>query len=927
MRVLFILSALIFGFSVNADAQIFSPVKWTFNYEDAGTPNEYNLIFTAKIDDGWSVYSQYLESDDGPVATEFNFDAGDHYSTIGKNEESGNLKTAYDKVFEMNLTKFQKTGIFTQKVKITDASKPITGYLSFMTCDDERCLPPTDVDFSFKITPKTGSTAPTEEKKTSPKVMEKTETAAAVPTQKPVDVKKPTSAAVPTQQKKVAQQQNNSNSTAQTSTVATQKEEEAVPAKSTTVPSIADLKVKEDGIFEPVKWAWESKDVGNGEYDLVFTATIGEGWSVYSQYLESDDGPVPTGFYFEEGDHYTKVGKNEESGNVKTKYDKVFEMNLTKFTETGIFTQRVKATDASTPIKGYLEFMTCNDERCLPPTEVDFAIALDGKTATPVTTNAAQGLNMTTGPNGEKAVNQVITSLSEGYKTPLGDCGEEDLRNDSLLLTFIFGFLGGLLALFTPCVFPMIPLTVSFFTPPASKDKKVNQRAGAIKNALIYGASIIGIYVAIGLLVTSVFGPTALQNLSTDAIANVAFFLIFVVFAFSFFGYFEITLPASWSTKTDQMADKGGLIGIFFMAFTLALVSFSCTGPIIGSALVESADSTAGPLVVMLGFSSALALPFTLFAIFPSWLNSLPSAGGWMTNLKVVLGFLELALALKFLSVADLTMGWGILPYELMLGLWVIIFAATTAYLFGKIRFPHDPPKPKLSIARKGFGFLFGAFTLYLLSGFMVNPKTGSYTTPSLLSGLLPPANYNLFLKDVKGEKVDGFIKINPSEVAQYASFAECANNLDCFKDYYEGLAYAKSKNLPVLLDFTGHGCVNCRKTEDNIWVQDDVRNRIQNEFVLISLYTDERKKLKEALYSIKQKKKLRTTGSLWQDFQIANFDQNSQPLYVLISPDEEVLAAPRGYHSEIDDYSEFLECGLETYKTKTARGKQTSMK
>ncbi len=924
MRVLFILSALIFGFSVNADAQIFSPVKWTFNYEEAGAPNEYNLIFTGKIDDGWSVYSQYLESDEGPVATEFNFDAGDHYSTIGKNEESGNIKTAYDKVFEMNLTKFKKSAIFTQKVKITDASKPITGYLTFMTCDDERCLPPTDVDFSFKITPKTGSTAPTEEKKTSPKVMEKTETAAA---QKPAEVKKPTPTPVPTQPKKVAQQQNNSNTTAQTSTVATQKKEEAAPKTETTPAPTAAPAAKKDGIFKPVTWSWESKDVGNGEHDLVFTAKIDEGWAVYSQYLESDEGPVATGFYFEEGEHYTKVGKNEESGNVKTKYDKVFEMNLTKFTETAIFTQRVKANDASTPIKGYLEFMTCDDERCLPPTEVDFSFALNGKAAAPTVTNATQGLTTTTGPNGEKAVNQVIPSLANNYKTPLGDCGEEDLRDESLFWTFIFGFLGGLLALFTPCVFPMIPLTVSFFTPPASKDKKVNQRAGAIKNALIYGASIIGIYVAIGLLITSIFGTTALQDLSTNWIANVAFFAIFVIFAFSFFGYFEITLPASWSTKTDQMADKGGLIGIFFMAFTLALVSFSCTGPIIGSALVESADSTAGPLVVMLGFSSALALPFTLFAIFPSWLNSLPNAGGWMTNLKVVLGFLELALALKFFSVADMTMGWGILPYEVMLGLWVIIFAATTAYLFGKIRFPHDPPNPKLSTSRKGFGFLFGAFTLYLLSGFMVNAKTGSYTTPSLLSGLLPPAYYNLFLKDVKGEDVAGFEKINPAEVAQYASFAECANNLDCFKDYYEGLAYAKSKNLPVLLDFTGHGCVNCRKTEDNIWVQDDVRNKIQNEFVLISLYTDERKKLKEALYSVKQQKKLRTTGSLWQDFQIVNFDQNSQPLYVLISPDEEVLAAPRGYHSDIDEYSEFLECGLDTYKTKTARGKQTSMK
>ncbi len=913
MRVLFILFALIFGFSVNADAQIFSPVEWTFNYEEAGAPNEYNLIFKAKIDEGWSVYSQYLESDEGPVATEFNFDAGDHYSTIGKNEESGNLKTNYDKVFEMNLTKFTKSGVFTQKIKVTDASKPITGYLTFMTCDDERCLPPTDVDFSFKITPKTGSTAPAEKKKTSPKVMEKTETAAT--TQKPAEVKKPMPTAVPTQPKKVAQQKSNTNTTAQTSTVATQKKEEAVPTTPITTPT-----PKKKKIFKPVTWAWESKDLGNEEYDLIFTANIEEGWSVYSQYLESDDGPVATGFYFEEGDHYTKVGKNKESGNVKTKYDKVFEMNLTKFTQKGIFTQRVKATDASTPIKGYLEFMTCDNERCLPPTEVDFVFYPNGEDASAAITDTSGGPNMSTGPNGGAAINQAIPTLVAGNESPLGDCGGVNLTESrSLLLTFIMGFLGGLVALFTPCVFPMIPLTVSFFTPPASKDKKVNQRAGAIKNALIYGASIIGIYVAIGLLITGLFGATALQDLSTNWIANVAFFLIFVVFAFSFFGYFEITLPASWSTKTDQMADKGGLLGIFFMAFTLALVSFSCTGPIIGSALVESADSTSGPLVVMLGFSSALALPFTLFAIFPGWLNSLPQAGGWMTSLKVVLGFLELALALKFLSVADLTMHWGILPYEVFLGAWVLIFAAMTAYLFGLIRFPHDPPKANLTTARKGFGVLAAVCTIYIALGFTVNDK-GVYNTPSALSGLTPPANYNILLEK---NKVDPAIK------AQFPSFTKCAHDLDCFKDYYEGLEYAKQKNLPILIDFTGHGCVNCRKVEDNIWVRDKTWSSIQDDFVLISLYTDDRKKLETPLYSVASEQKLRTVGSKWQDFQIANFDQNSQPLYVMISADEEVLGTPSGYDtlSDPDDYQEFLECGLTTYKAKTARGKQTSMK
>lgn len=888
MRVLLFLSALIIGLSTSLSAQMFNPVKWSFNYEDAGAKDEYNLIFSAKIDDGWAVYSQYLVGDDGPIPTEFTYDTGAHFATIGKNAESGNIETKYDKVFETELTKFKKSGIFTQKIKVSDYSKPITGYLTFMTCDDERCLPPTDVDFSFKIEPKTGAVEEVE--KETPKAETKAQEALA-------EVKKEAAKATSAAKRSVTPIVEDAAKAVQETSVAintAETETEAAPEEK-------------EGIFNPVTWSWDKKDLGNGEYDLVFTAEIQEGWAVYSQYLESDDGPVATSFTFEEGDHFQTVGKNVESGNIQTKYDKVFEMNLSKFKGKGIFTQKVKVSDDSEPIVGYLEFMTCDDTRCLPPTYVDFSFAFSDAAQASA---AAVGPNLSEGADGT-VINQSITSLQTSHKSPLGICGDQVVQSDSLIWTFIFGFLGGLLALFTPCVFPMIPLTVSFFTP---KTAGANKRAGAIKNALIYGASIIGIYVTIGLLITGLFGATALQNLSTDAIANILFTIIFIIFAFSFFGYFEITLPASWSTKSDQMADKGGLLGIFFMAFTLALVSFSCTGPIIGSALVESADSTAGPFTVMLGFSSALALPFTLFAIFPGWLNSLPNAGGWMTNLKVVLGFAEIALALKFLSIADMTMGWGILPYEVMLGAWVLIFAATTAYLFGKIRFPHDPPKPKLSNARKGFGIAFALWTLYLCTGFSVNQKTGAYNTPSILSGILPPANYNIFLDAPEADK---------DLKAQYASFTKCANALDCFKDYYEGLDYAKKQNKPILLDFTGHGCVNCRKTEDNIWIHNDVWNKIQNDYVLISLYTDDRKKLDQPLISATDQTKLRTVGSKWQDFQITNFQQNSQPLYVLMSADEEVLASPRGYDSDIEAYDDFLSCGLNTYKTQTERGKK----
>lgn len=368
------------------------------------------------------------------------------------------------------------------------------------------------------------------------------------------------------------------------------------------------------------------------------------------------------------------------------------------------------------------------------------------------------------------------------------------------------------------------------------------------------------------------------------------------------------------------MADQGGLLGTFFMAATLALVSFSCTGPIIGSALVESASNPMGPFIVMLGFSTALALPFGLFAAFPAWLNSLPQSGGWMTSVKVMLGFLELALALKFLSVADYTFHWGILRYELFLGLWVIIGIAMILYLLGYIRFPHDAPLKKVSPSRWAFIGLLAFTTAYLASGFMYNDDTKSYRSPSLLSGLAPPSVYNFFLPAPE---------VNADLKKQYPSFTKCANNIDCFKDYYEGLDYAKKNDMPVLLDFTGYGCVNCRKTEDNIWVMDDVRNNISQNFVLISLYVDDPSKLDKIIYSKAQNKKLRNVGNMWADFQIANFAQNSQPLYVLMSPDEKVLARPVGYldgWSDWEEYDQYLNCGLQTFK-KLKEDKSLGMK
>ena len=846
MRLFYFLT-LVLGLSNISFAQILEPVKWKTEHKQV-SDNEFDLIFTAKIDDKWSIYSQYLEGDDGPIPTSFEYDPGDHFELIGKNEESGNRKESFDKVFEMNLIKFSKTAIFTQRVNVSDLSKTITGYLTFMTCDDTRCLPPTDVDFEFKL---------------------------------------------------------KSTSTGATSSPEKNVENIADAEQSAPQNTIPDMSGQGSGILEPVKWSATVSKKSDGKYEVVTEAKIDEGWYVYSQYLESDDGPEATAFTYDEGGHYMLVGKNEESGNLKEGYDKVFEMNLAKFNKTAIFTQQIETSDESKPITGFFTFMTCDDEKCLPPTDVDFYIdpsslqAFVGEAATSKINSLTS--NNDTPASEEGVVDQARAKIIATASAPLGDCGGENTQGAGLFKTFIFGFIGGLIALLTPCVFPMIPLTVSFFT------KGSKSRTEGIKNGLLYGASIIVIYVALGLIITAIFGPEALNRLSTHWLPNTIFFLLFVAFAISFFGYYEITLPSSWANKSDTMADKGGLVGIFFMAATLAIVSFSCTGPIIGSALVESAKNTMGPFVVMLGFSSALALPFGLFAAFPAWLNSLPSSGSWMNSVKVILGFLELAFAFKFLSVADYTFHWGILKYELFMGIWVLIFAAMTLYLFGFIKFPHDSPLKKLSPARWGFALTSLLLTVYTASGFIYNDTLKSYQCPGLLSGLPPPALYNFFLETPKAD---------PTIKAEYPSFTKCANNLDCFKDYTEGMDYAKKNDLPVLLDFTGYGCVNCRKTEDNIWSIDKVRNNIEQNFVLISLYVDAPDKLENTPISKYSNKKLRNVGNMWADFQIVNFQSNSQPLYVMMTPEEEVMALPRGYYPDADDYSDYLDCGLQTFKS-----------
>lgn len=694
-------------------------------------------------------------------------------------------------------------------------------------------------------------------------------------------------------------------------------------------------------ILNPVKWKFETEKISDTEYKLKFIANVDKGWTVYSQYT-SDDGPVPTTVNFEKKDGIQLVGKSTESGSKKEGMDSYFGVNVIKFLSDKPFVieQKIKVTDASKPITGYVNFMACDHEKCLPPSDAEFSFTLPKSSkAANTAINSTQTVEdeienpSTTGDtnttvaavesdtiqnstdiasstdfvgakiNGDK-IDQKVPSLVSTYEKPLSNCGGTEEKKEGLFWTFIFGLLGGFIALLTPCVFPMLPITVSFFT----KDTK---RKGWV-NGLIYGVSIIVIYVLIGLLITIFVGPEALNRLSTNWIANTLFFIIFIAFAFSFFGYYEITLPSSWSTKSDQMADKGGLIGIFFMAFTLALVSFSCTGPIIGTAIVQAATKGEylGPFLVMLGFSTGLALPFGLFAAFPAWLNSLPKSGSWMNSVKVVLGFLELALAFKFLSVADMTNGWGILKYELFMGIWIAVFIGMALYLFGFIKFPHDSPLKKLSATRLSIGALVVGLVIYLATGFRINDKTGDYNALSLMSGLAPPAHYNFFIKP---QEVDPAIK------AKYPSYSKCANNINCFKDYFEGMAYAKEINKPVMLDFTGHGCVNCRKTEEHIWVDDRIRKILNDSVVLISLYVDDDKKLSNVYISEHSNKKLRNVGNKWADFQIVNFQQNSQPLYVMTTNNQQVISKPRPFVEGVDGYLDFLNCSLQEGRKSTA--------
>ena len=630
----------------------------------------------------------------------------------------------------------------------------------------------------------------------------------------------------------------------------------------------------------PAVWSHEVHKLSDTEYELVFTGKIMDGWHVYSQFT-AEGGSLPSEFTFEKaGEDYELVGGTEESETIK-EYSDVFEVEETFFKKEAIFTQKIKLLKPDVrQVTVNLFYQICK-EVCIPKDQV-FEISLDGgdfvaDTKTLDDRSVALGESLKLDLKNKELLNQGGLVDSEG--------------KSNLWMIFGLGFLGGLIALLTPCVFPMIPLTVSFFT------KQSQNKSKGIANAVLYGFFIVLIYFLLSLpfhLFNSV-DSQILNTIATNIWLNVFFFVIFVFFAFSFFGYYELTLPSSWANKMDSASSKiGGGLGIFFMALTLAIVSFSCTGPILGG-LLGSTTLAEGNVATnltmgMVGFGLALALPFALFAMFPAWLHSLPKSGGWMTTVKVVLGFLELALAFKFLSNADLVGNWGVFKREIFIGIWVVLFVLMTLYLFGVFRFPHDGPRKNLSPSRKMVGLLSFAFSVYLVLGLF------HVTNLKLLSGFPPPSFYSI----VETE-------------------SDCPLGLDCFKDFEEGVAYAKEVNKPILLDFTGWACVNCRKMEENVWSDASVYPILKDEYVLISLYVDDRKELPEDQkfdfkFDSGRIKSIENVGQKWGTFQTVNFNAASQPYYVLMTPDMEILNDAVQY-VDVETYQKWLKSGLEKHQ------------
>lgn len=635
-------------------------------------------------------------------------------------------------------------------------------------------------------------------------------------------------------------------------------------------------------IINPVKWEPRIEKKSTSEYVLTFNGNIEAGWHVYSQFTP-EDGPLPAEFIFHDNkSNYEFIGKATES-ETKREFNEIFGVDEIFFSDKVTFTQLIKQINPEKEIiQVELSYQVCK-ENCISETKY-FEFNL--KTLEAKEIQAADIVN-------EKTTKTDANSTIE--KQP-----ESKESDSSLYMIFFIAFLSGFAALLTPCVFPMIPMTVSFFT------KQSKTKAKGIKNAIIYGISIILIYVFLGTVITLIFGADALNALSTNVWFNVIFFVLLVVFSLSFLGAFEIMLPNSWANKVDRQADKGGILGIVFMALALAIVSFSCTGPIIGTLLVEAASKGGiAPIVGMLGFSFALALPFMLFAMFPGWLNTLPKSGGWLNTVKVFLGFIELALAFKFLSNADLVLQLHWFEREIFLAIWIAIFGTLAFYLFGKITLPHDSPSSSISVGRLSVGLLILVFTIYLIPGLWGAPL-------KLISGFPPPMTYSESPYGVGGSNRE-----STSAIALPDGAHKGPHDIMAFTDYEKGLAYAKSVNKPILLDFTGFACVNCRKMEDYVWSDPRILSILNNEVVLISLYVDDKRELpiEEQYVSKETGKKIKSIGNKWSDFQITRYKANAQPYYIILDTKEKSLNQPVGYMPDITEYEQWLKYGIKQFQ------------
>jgi len=657
-----------------------------------------------------------------------------------------------------------------------------------------------------------------------------------------------------------------------------------------TILAFANLNAQ---IVNPVKWSSRVEKISDAEFNLIMEGKIEDGWHMYSQFTP-ENGPLPAEFKFENAKgNYELIGKVKESP-YKKQFNEVFEVDEYYFEKKVTFTQKVKITNPKlTSIKGKIDFQVCKEVCINQDNTFNFALPKievkeDIQPVTIVDTVS-------------KDTNEVVKQEPKSEEVVAKPLMPKKEEKKGLWTIFFLAFLGGLAALLTPCVFPMIPMTVSFFT------KHSGSRQKGIANAIFYGISIIVIYVVLGLIIVGVFGAEALNALSTGVAFNIIFFIILVFFALSFLGVFEIMLPNSWANKVDRQAGKSGVIAIFFMALALAIVSFSCTGPIVGTLLVESASKGGiAPIIGMLGFSSAIALPFMLFALFPTWLNSLPKSGGWMNSVKVSLGFLELAFAFKFLSNADLVLQMHLLEREVFLAIWIAIFGTWALYLFGKVTLPHDSPLSHISVGRLSLGLLVLSFTVYMIPGLFGAPL-------KLISAFPPPQTYS--------ESPRGFFGHSSSTSGAKTDLPEGAvlgeHDIITFHDYDKGLAYAKKVNKPIMIDFTGYACVNCRKMEINVWSDEKVLDVLKNKVVLISLYVDDKRELPENERTISKTtgKEIVTYGNKWTDFIISKYKTNTQPYYVLTDLNENNLNEPISYTPNIDEYLAWLNDGISKFK------------